>query len=46
VEVHRRGLSQAPQVAAVSDGAEWLQGVIDSHRAEAVRILDFPHAAK
>jgi hypothetical protein len=46
VEVHRRGLEQAKQGAAVTDGADWLQGVIDSHRADAVRILDFPHAAE
>jgi hypothetical protein len=30
----------------VTDGADWLQGVIDYHRADAVRILDFPHAAE
>jgi len=30
----------------VMDGAGWLQGVIDYHRADAVRILDFPHAAE
>jgi hypothetical protein len=28
------------------DGADWLQGVIDYHRADAVRLLDFPHAAE
>lgn len=27
------------------DGADWLQGMIDYHRADAVRILDFAHAA-
>src|SRR5207302_10947320 len=31
---------------AVQDGAEWLPGVVDYHRADAVRILDFPHAAE
>lgn len=46
VEWHRRGGEQAEAVAAVMDGAEWLQGVIDYHRADAVRILDFPHAAE
>ncbi|MEO9029836.1 MAG: hypothetical protein ABI413_13585 [Ktedonobacteraceae bacterium] len=46
LETHRRGLEQAHQVAAVMDGAQWLQGVIDYHRADAVRILDFPHAAE
>lgn len=46
LEVHRRGLEHAEQVAAVTDGADWLQGFIDYHRADAVRILDFAHAAE
>ena len=46
VETHRRGLEKSQQVAAVVDGAEWLQGFIDTHRPDAVRILDFPHAAQ
>jgi hypothetical protein len=46
VETHRRGLEQATEVCAVQDGAEWLQGLVDYHRADAVRILDFPHAAE
>jgi hypothetical protein len=45
VETHRRGLERAPEVCAVQDGAEWLQGLVDYHRADAVRILDFAHAA-
>src|SRR5436305_2165186 len=40
VETHRRGLEQASQVGAVQDGALWLQGLVDSHRADALRILD------
>lgn len=44
VETHRRGVETAHVVCAVTDGAEWLQGFIDYHRREAVRILDFPHA--
>jgi hypothetical protein len=31
-ELYRRGVETANQVAAVSDGAEWIQGVIDFHR--------------
>jgi len=31
-------------VCAVQDGAEWLQGLVDYHRGDAVRILDFAHA--
>lgn len=46
VETRRRGLVQAHQVCAVTDGAEWLQGLIDLHRPDAVRILDFAHAAQ
>ena len=45
VETHRRGLERAAEVCAVQDGAEWLQGQVDYHRADAVRILDFAHAA-
>lgn len=46
VETRRRKLIQAGQVCAVMDGAGWLQGLIDVHRPDAVRILDFPHAAE
>ncbi len=46
VEVQRRGVERAAQVCAVSDGALWEQGLIDLHRADAVRILDFAHAAE
>jgi hypothetical protein len=45
-EMDRRGVLQAPQVAAVADGAEWIQSFVDAHRADAVRILDFYHAAE
>ena len=46
VEMRRRGVSQAERVCAVTDGADWLQGFIDLHRPDALRILDFPHAAE
>ena len=46
VETHRRDIEQAKMVAAVTDGAEWEQGFIDFHCSQAVRILDFPHAAE
>ena len=46
VEMHRRGLENAASVAAVMDGADWLQGFIDYHREDAERILDFAHAAE
>ncbi|HEX9871086.1 MAG TPA: hypothetical protein VGC99_21315 [Candidatus Tectomicrobia bacterium] len=46
VETHRRGTETAKTMyaCAVSDGAEWIQGFVDLHRPDAVRILDFPHA--
>jgi hypothetical protein len=31
-------------VAAVNDGSPWTQGVVDTYRRDAVRVLDFPHA--
>ena len=40
LETHRRGLERASEVCAVQDGAQWLQGLADYHRADAVRILD------
>jgi hypothetical protein len=46
VETHRRGVETAGQVGAVLDGAEWLQGFVNFHRPDAVRILDFPHGAE
>jgi len=45
-ELYRRRLETALQVAALSDGAEWIQGFVDEHCPEALRILDFPHAAE
>lgn len=46
VETQRRGLESAERVCAVTDGAQWEQGFIDLHRPDAVRILDFSHAAQ
>jgi hypothetical protein len=46
VETQRRGVESAGRVGAVTDGAEWEQGFIDMHRPDAVRILDFAHAAE
>jgi hypothetical protein len=44
VETHRRGTETATTVCAVKDGAVWIQGCVDLHRPDAVRILDFPPA--
>src|SRR5215213_6074228 len=46
LELHRRGIETARRVGALVDGAEWCQSFIDYHYAEAVRILDHPHAAE
>jgi hypothetical protein len=45
-ELYRRHLETARQVAVVSDGAEWIQGFADFHCPDALRVLDFPHAAE
>jgi hypothetical protein len=42
--LHERGTERAGVVCAVLDGARWLQELVDHHRPDAVRILDFPHA--
>jgi hypothetical protein len=46
VETQRRGIERAGKVAAVSDGAEWEQKMIDFHCSQATHILDFPHAGE
>lgn len=46
VEIQRRGIENAGQVAAIMDGADWEQGFTDYHCPQAIRILDFPHAAE
>ncbi len=46
VEMRRRKIREAKEVCAVMDGADWLQFFTDKHRPDAVRILDFPHAAE
>jgi hypothetical protein len=46
VETHQRGVENSAQVAAIMDGADWLQGLIDHHCPGAVRILDFAHAGQ
>ena len=46
VEVHRRGVENAREVAAIVDGADWEQGFVDYHCPNAIRILDFPHASE
>jgi hypothetical protein len=46
VETHRRGTATAGRVVAVNDGAEWEQHLVDDHRKDAVRILDWGHGAE
>jgi hypothetical protein len=45
-ELHRRGLTLAPDVCALVDGADWCQTFLDRRCPQAVRILDFAHAAE
>jgi hypothetical protein len=46
VETQRRGVETAGAVGFVTDGSEWCQKFADYHRADAVRILDLPHAGE
>ena len=48
VEVQRRQLKRRRpgQVCAVNDGADWIPEVVTACRPDAVRILDFYHAAE
>jgi hypothetical protein len=46
VEIRRRKVREAKEVCAVMDGADWCQLFAQRHRPDAVRILDFPHAAE
>ena len=46
LETHRRGTATAGTVLGIVDGAEWEQGFLDDHRQDAVRILDWGHAAE
>lgn len=46
VEFHARGTERAAVVVAPMDGSEWLQGLLDLHCPQAVRVLDFPHAVQ
>lgn len=45
-ETYARGVERAHRVVAVSDGAEWIQKLFDLQCPQAIRILDFPHAAQ
>jgi hypothetical protein len=46
VEMQRRKVAEAKEVSAVMDGADWCHTFTERHRPDAVRILDFPHAAE
>ncbi len=46
VEIRRRKVAKAKEVSAVMDGADWCQMFTERYRPDAVRILDFPHAAE
>jgi hypothetical protein len=46
IEVWRRQIRSSRAVCALNDGADWIPPVITAFRADAVRILDFYHAAE
>jgi hypothetical protein len=46
VETQRRGVPAAADVCGVVDGADWCQHFLDWHCPDAVRILDWAHAAE
>jgi len=46
IEIKRRQVKNSRQACAVNDGGEWIPPVIDVCRPDAVRILDFYHAAE
>lgn len=43
LEAFSRGTGAAGTVVAVQDGAEWIQGLLDTYCRDAVRVLDFAH---
>lgn len=45
VEFFRRATENAREVVAVTDGADWIQGFLDEHCPDALRIIDWGHAA-
>jgi hypothetical protein len=45
-ELERRGFFDAEIVAAIQDGAEWIQSLIAALREDILRILDFYHAGQ
>jgi hypothetical protein len=46
LETQRRGTPTAGTVLGIVDGADWEQRFLDDHRPDAVRILDWGHAAE
>lgn len=46
VELHERGVENAQRLFSVNDGAKWIQSFTDYHCPNAIRILDFSHAAE
>jgi hypothetical protein len=45
IEFDRRQTDAAREVVAVTDGAEWIQGFLDARCPDAVRVIDWGHAA-
>jgi hypothetical protein len=45
-ETHRRGVETAERVVWLVDGGVWCQEIADTHRPDALRVLDFPHVVE
>ncbi len=43
-EAQRRGLYNAKRVVCVTDGAEWIRNIIQTHFTEAIHVIDLYHA--
>jgi len=43
-EAVRRGLPQARRVVIVTDGAEWIKNLVETHFPDAIHIIDLYHA--
>src|SRR5436309_15553488 len=44
-QTRRRGIERAKEGCAIQDGAEWIEGFVQGHRHDALRLLDVAHAA-
>ncbi len=45
VEAQRRGMTQAPRLIVIGDGAHWIWNLADEHFPGAIQIIDWYHAS-